>query len=211
LEFSEGTLAWAGSNTTFEFRRGLNELDLIRGRVLHISSPGSSRRKGLEEKGETVGTALSIRTSEAEVTATGTTFFIDRNPDSKTTRIGVLANSPDSPVAVNGTRQGTSELRAGQVVSVVDGVVGTVVDFDLLWFYRTSQLAAGLGPGQENVVDQKPTSVQRTLEAVRTQTLAAIEEQRMRLEVLPQEGLFPLDLPAPSVPRCEVSLNFFST
>jgi hypothetical protein len=207
LEFSEGTLAWAGSNTTFEFRRRLNELDLIRGRVLHISSPGSTRGKGLEEKDETIGTLLSIKTAEAEVKAIGTTFFVERNPESKTTLIGVLASSLESPVTVSGARKGTAKVHYGQIVSVVDGVVGAVEDFDLLWFYRTSELAAGLGPGQEKLVGEKPTSVQRTLKAVRAKTLAAVEEQRERLELLPQEGLSPLDLPGLCLSDCELSVN----
>lgn len=207
LLFNEGTLARTASNTNFEFRRGLNELDLRRGRILTIITPGSAAGKELEKqdsekKVETTVTTVSIRTSEAQVRATGTTFFAEHNPESKTTRIGVLANSPDGPVTVRGSRGGTAKLRAGTVVSVVDGVVGAVEDFDLQWFYRTSQLAIGLGPGEEKRVAQEPPAVQKTLNAARAKTLAAMEEQMERLEIQPQEEISPLDLPDPSVPRC---------
>lgn len=72
-------------------------------------------------------------------------------------------------------------LQGGQTVVVREGELGPVQEFDLQTFYRSVALAAGLGPGQDEVIAQEPASVQTTLTAVRIETLAAIRTQARRL------------------------------
>jgi hypothetical protein len=79
---------------------------------------------------------------------------------------------------------GTDEvsLLGGQTVAVAGGQLSDIQEFDLAAFYRTVPLAAGLGPGQESVVDQQPDAMQNSLNAVRPATLAAVRRQERRLE-----------------------------
>lgn len=76
----------------------------------------------------------------------------------------------------------TVALKGGQTVSVKNGVVGNVQEFDLKGFYKIITLTNGIGPGQENLVAQEAVPVQETLKAVRIETLAALRNQTKRIE-----------------------------
>jgi hypothetical protein len=69
----------------------------------------------------------------------------------------------------------------GQTVNIKNDVIGNPAEFNLTTFYRGEPIAAGLGPGQETLVYVEPSSVQRTLLSVRKRTLAAIENQYIRI------------------------------
>ncbi|WP_066376949.1 MULTISPECIES: hypothetical protein [unclassified Anabaena] len=74
----------------------------------------------------------------------------------------------------------TVALKGGQTVAVKNGRVGNPQEFDLPAFYKTISLAAGLAPGQENLIAQESPPVQETLKAVRVETLAALKNQAQR-------------------------------
>ncbi|MBK1989608.1 hypothetical protein A0J48_019065 [Sphaerospermopsis aphanizomenoides BCCUSP55] len=76
----------------------------------------------------------------------------------------------------------TVNLKGGQTVAVKNGVVGTVQEFDLQGFYKSTNLTRGLAPGQENLIAQEAPPVQETLNFVRTQTLAALRNQTKRIQ-----------------------------
>ncbi len=124
-----------------------------------------------------------IITPEAIVVGRGTVMWVRHDSANQTTLVGALTNNPPSPVIVSNAKgQGVVQLRAGQRVAVIDGVVGQVKDLNLQTFHQTCELAAGLGPGEEKLVAQESPEVQETLNAVRAETLAALRNQLMQPE-----------------------------
>lgn len=120
----------------------------------------------------------SIATSQGTAYASGTAFFVRHNPETRTTQVGVLTDSEAGSVEVTGRESDrTIELRAGQLATIQDGVIAAVEFFDLQRFYETSDLAAGLGPGQDDLIEREPPDVQEVLREVREETLAALDEQ----------------------------------
>ncbi len=122
----------------------------------------------------------SIDTPEGTAYARSTAFFVRHSPETRTTQVGVLTNSTDGGGSVEVTgREGdrTVELRAGQVATIQDGVIAAIDFFDLQRFYDTSDLAAGLGPGQDDLIEREPPDVQEVLREVREETLAALDDQ----------------------------------
>ena len=75
-------------------------------------------------------------------------------------------------------------LRAGQMVSIKEGEVSPIQAFDLQSFYQSSDIAVGLGPGQEDQVLQEPPEVQAILNAIRIKTVEAVATQRVWIEGL---------------------------
>ncbi|NEO89864.1 MAG: hypothetical protein F6K56_06250 [Moorea sp. SIO3G5] len=96
-----------------------------------------------------------------------------------TTQVFSLTNSG---IRVSGQDGDTVVLQGGETVSVTNGIVGEVQSFDLLRFYQTTTLAYGLGPGQNEAIAVEPVEVQKTIRAVRVETLAALEDQRTELD-----------------------------
>uniref|UniRef100_A0ACD5H1T9 Uncharacterized protein n=1 Tax=Desertifilum tharense IPPAS B-1220 TaxID=1781255 RepID=A0ACD5H1T9_9CYAN len=80
---------------------------------------------------------------------------------SNTTQVFALTNS--SVRVSNPNSENVTSLRAGQTVSVIDGTMSLVQNFDLERFYQTSGLAVGLGPGQENLLDVEIPAVREIL------------------------------------------------
>lgn len=70
-----------------------------------------------------------------------------------------------------------STLDGGQTVTVDNGQLGPVKSFDLREFYKTSAIAAGLGPDQAYLLAQQPDAVQDVLRTLRAETQAAIARQ----------------------------------
>lgn len=172
LLFNEGSLVRLGANAMFRFVPGTRSFQLRNGTVLAMFRPGSGGAK--------------IITPEAIVVGRGTVMWVRHDSTSQTTLVGALTNNPPSPVMVSNVKgEGQVQLRAGERVSVIDGVVGQVKDLNLQTFHQTCELAAGLGPGEENLVAQESLEVQETLNAVRAETLAALTNQ-----LLQPAGLF---------------------
>jgi len=166
LIFNEGTLARAPSNTEFRFEPGLRRFELRNGTVLIVIRPGSG--------------SSNVETPNASVTVPGTALFVQYASEDSQTRVGVLTANFEDPIRVsNASGSETVELRGGQVVSVTEGEIGPVQTFDLATFYRTSELAAGLGPGQQDVIAQQESpAARKTLRAVRPEALAALAQQQ---------------------------------
>lgn len=164
LLFNEGSLVRVGANAMFRFVPGTRSFQLRNGTVLAIFRPYSG--------------GGTISTPQARVIGRGTVMWVRHNSASKTTLVGALTDNPPSAVTVSNIKgEGTIQLKAGQRVSVIDGVVGKVKDLNLQTFYQTCELAAGLGPEQEKLVVQESPKVQETLKAVRAETLAALTNQ----------------------------------
>lgn len=164
LLFNEGTLARIGANAMFRFIPGTRSFQLRNGTVLAMFRPGSGGGK--------------IITPEAIVVGRGTVMWVRHDSNSQTTLVGALTNNPPSPVSVSSAKgKGTVQLRGGQRVSVVNGVVGSIKNLNLQTFHQTCDLAAGLDSGEEKLVAQESPEVQKTLNAVRAETLAALRNQ----------------------------------
>ncbi|MEM7759115.1 MAG: FecR family protein, partial [Cyanobacteria bacterium P01_A01_bin.40] len=130
--FNEGTLVRTGAGTTFRFPPGKRSFELTSGAALIMIRP---------EQGQS-----TINTPEAKVVSQGTALFVQHNPQSNSSLIGVLTNSPAGLVEVSSADGKISlQLQAGQFVSIVQGVVGLVEHFVLPMFYETVELSAGLG------------------------------------------------------------------
>ena len=187
LLFNEGTLVRTGAGTTFHFPPGKRSFELTSGAALIMIRP---------EQGQS-----TITTPEAQVTSQGTALFVQHEPQTSSSLIGVLTDSPAGLVRVQSLNgEVTINLQAGQFVSVVGGVVGLVEQFVLPMFYETVELAAGLGlnpEAMEELIAQEPAEVQATIRAVQLEAIEPLQNQlkwlqnlcRIRIET---ENLAPL-------------------
>ena len=187
LLFNEGTLVRTGAGTTFHFPPGKRSFELTSGAALIMIRP---------EQGQS-----TITTPEAQVTSQGTALFVQHEPQTSSSLIGVLTDSPAGLVRVQSLDgEVTINLQAGQFVSIVQGVVGLVEQFVLPMFYETVELAAGLGldsEAMEQSIAREPPEVQATIKAVQAEAIEPLQNQlkwlqslcRIRIET---ENLAPL-------------------
>jgi hypothetical protein len=162
--FNEGTLVRTGAGTIFRFPSGTRNFELTSGAALIMIRPGQGQS--------------NISTPEAQVVSQGTALFVQHDPKSNASLVGVLTNSPNGPVKVtNSEGNVTIELNAGQFVSIIDGAVGIVEHFILPMFYETVELSSGLGVGQENLMAAESPEVQTTINAVRAEALQPLQNQ----------------------------------
>ncbi len=164
LLFNEGTLVRTGAGTTFRFPPGRRNFELTSGAALIMIRP---------DRGES-----TITTPEAKVVSQGTALFMQHDPQTQSSLIGVLTESPAGLVRVSTANGDVSiQLQAGQFVSIVQGVVGLVEYFVLPMFYETIELAAGIGAGQEQAVAQELPEVQATIRAVQAEAIRPLRNQ----------------------------------
>jgi hypothetical protein len=197
LLFNEGSLARIGSSATFRFKPGLRRFDL-RGGVFKAETIFELRNGTAVVMTPSGSTGTTIETPEnridlmAMVLPPGTETLPPNETDgavaityNSLTKIGQVFNLTNLPVKVSNL-DGTQFqiLKAGETVTMTNGVIGPVQTFDLQKFYQTSKLAAGLGPGQEALVAQESANVQLILNKVRKQTLAGLETQKSWIEGL---------------------------
>ena len=184
LLFNEGTLVRTGAGTIFRFPPGRRNFELTSGAALIMIRP---------DQGES-----TITTPEARVVSQGTALFMQHDPQTNSSLIGVLTESPAGLVNVSTVNGDVSiQLQAGQFVSIVQGVVGLVEYFVLPMFYETIELAAGLGTGQEKLLAQESPEVQTTIRAIQAEAIGPLKNQlawlngfcRIGVET---EGLSPL-------------------
>ncbi len=165
--FNDGSLVRTGAGTTFRFPPGKRRFELTSGAALIMIRP---------EQGKS-----TINTPEAKVVSQGTALFVQHNPESNSSLIGVLTNSPAGLVEVSSADgKVTLQLQAGQFVSIVQGVVGLVEHFVLPMFYETVELAAGLGmkpQEMEALLAKEPTEVQTTIRAVQAEAIDPLQNQ----------------------------------
>lgn len=162
--------------------------ELKEGTVLSMNPPSSLLTEIITPQSEiAVAAALSVpadqrgRGGETLTAAKRSSAVIVRHESAKnTTQVFSLTNSSIRVTSLQGGN--TVILQGGETVSVTNGVVGTKQVFDLLRFYQTTELANGLGPGQEQAIGKEPVEIQQTIRKVRVETLSALEDQRTRLE-----------------------------
>ncbi len=176
LLFNEGTLVRTGENTTFRFPPGRRNFEITNGSSLIMIRPGLG--------------ASQINTPQAVIVARGTALFVQHDQARNKSIIGVLTESPAGPVTVTNLAEDTTvQLGPGQFVSVANGVIGLVENFILPVFYTTTDLAAGLAPGQEAFVSQQSEAVQQTMNAVRAESIPPLTNQTAWLGNLCQAGV----------------------
>jgi hypothetical protein len=164
LLFNEGTLVRTGAETIFRFPPGKRSFELTSGAALVIIRP---------DKGES-----HIETPEAKIVSHGTALFVQRDPKLNSSIVGVLTNNPAGLVDVfNRDGKVRLQLQAGQFVSIVNGVMGLVEHFVLPMFYETIELSRGLGTTDLTLIANEPPEVQKTLNAVRAETLEPLQNQ----------------------------------
>ncbi|MEM8830366.1 MAG: FecR family protein [Cyanobacteria bacterium P01_G01_bin.19] len=205
--FDEGTLVRTGAGTTFRFPQGKRRFELTSGAALIVIRP---------EQGQS-----TINTPQAKVVSQGTALFVQHDPNSNASLVGVLTESPAGLVKVTGANgEVTLQLQAGQFVSIVQGVVGLVEHFVLPMFYETAELSAGLGmtsPEQESAIAQEPPEVQATIKAVQAEAIGPLKNQIAWLEGFCQlnvetQNIAPfLQLLGMGVSEARVSLEIPST
>ncbi|WP_449418577.1 hypothetical protein [Phormidium nigroviride] len=161
----QDTIVRLGESTSFVFPEGLREYQLNNGTIVSMIRPG----KG----------GGTVKTPQASVVARGTGMYIQQCSDRKVALFAILTNNNAEvePTRVVNGRGDRVSLRAGQLVRVVDGTIQSVQTFNLRSFYQTNAMGAGLGPNQENVVNESPTDVQPVFREVRQETIAAVNNQ----------------------------------
>lgn len=204
LLFNEGTLVRTGAGTIFRFPSGTRSFELTSGAALIMIRPGQGQS--------------NISTPEAKVVSQGTALFVQHDPNSNASLIGVLTNSPNGPVKVTNTNGDVSiELNAGQFVSVINGAVGIVESFILPMFYETVELSSGLGAGQESLIATESPEVQATINAVRAEALEPLKNQTAWLNGFCRFNVDPQQVPAlmqwlgVGVPGAQLSLKLPQT
>ena len=174
LLFNEGTLVRTGAGTTFRFPPGKRSFELTSGAALIMIRP---------EQGQS-----TISTPEAQVTSQGTALFVQHDPKTSSSLVGVLTNSPAGLVKVESLNgEVTLHLQAGQFVSIVQGVVGLVEHFVLPLFYETVELSAGLGSDPETLealIAKEAPEVQATIRAVQAEAIEPLQNQLNWLQSL---------------------------
>ena len=161
----QDTIVRLGESTSFVFPEGLREYQLNNGTIVSMIRPG----KG----------GGTVKTPQASVIARGTGMYIQQCSDRKVALFAILTNNNAEvePTRVVNGRGDRVSLRAGQLVRVVDGTIQSVQTFNLRSFYQNNPMGAGLGPNQENVVNESPTDVQPVFREVRQETIAAVNSQ----------------------------------
>ncbi|MBE9044068.1 FecR domain-containing protein [Pleurocapsales cyanobacterium LEGE 10410] len=172
--FDEGTLVRTGAGTTFRFPQGKRSFELTSGAALIIIRP---------EQGQS-----TVNTPEAKIVSQGTALFVQHDPQSSSSLIGVLTNSPAGLVKVSSADGDvTLQLQAGEFITVVRGIVGLVQHFVLPMFYETVELSAGLGSKPEDIeaiIARESPEVQATLRAVQAEAIEPLKNQTAWLQGL---------------------------
>jgi hypothetical protein len=185
LLFNEGSLARIGSSAVFRFVPGTRSFQLRNGTALIMSLPGQVATKIETPGGEVLAQALPPVDPGASPTAPpaaiAMALAIHYDAATNTGQYFVLTNGYVTLTDLQGTQ---ITLLAGQTVQILNGVMGPVQTFDLKAFYGSSQLAVGLGPGQERFVLQEIPPVQDSLTIIRRATLAALAAQTRQIEGL---------------------------
>ena len=165
--FNEGTLVRTGAGTTFRFPPGKRRFELTSGAALVMIPP---------ELGQSV-----ISTPQAKVVSKGTALFLQHDPQTDASLIGVLTNSPAGLVEISSNDgEITLQLQAGQFVSIIHGVVGFVEHFVLPIFYETVELSAGLGlnpEAMEMAIANESEAVKATIRAVQAEAIEPLKNQ----------------------------------
>ncbi len=199
LLFNEGSLARIGSNAIFRFKPGMRRFELpngvraetifeLRNGVAVVLNPPGSSGTTVETPQAKIEFLASTATEAPTepnilpISSKSSAIAIVHDGASNTTQAFNLTRQPVKISNLDGTQ--FKILQAGETLSVKNGVIGDIQTFDLDKFYKTTQLASGLGPGQKALVAQESPRVQEILNAVRKETIAAWESQKLWIEGL---------------------------
>ena len=160
-QFNDGSIVRSAPETNFTFHPNRLNIQLVDGEILVMVKPGSG--------------GSEVQTAVATVKTPGTTFLISHRAGRKETLVKVLTSCP---VTVTSKKGQIVTLTAGQSIDVTSEEIASIQNFDLQEFYKNERLGAGLGQRQAAMPTQKSPEVQKTLKAIRQETVAAITAQR---------------------------------
>lgn len=157
--FSDGSLARVGEQAHLQFWPHTRDLRLSQGTVALFVSLSQGR--------------TTLQTPNAIVGINSSGMVVRHVPSRKLTLVMALANSPTGPVSITVTATGQEfTLDAGQMAFIGDNNL-QVVEFDLLEFYQTSDLLAGLQLANPNY----HPAADEPLAALRPNLLQALNQQ----------------------------------
>jgi hypothetical protein len=164
LRFNDGSLARVGERATFRFIPNTRNFRLSDGTMLLLIPPGRGRS--------------TIQTPSAVTGIQGSALVVRHVEARDLTMVMALTNNPAGAMTVTMANcdpgsECTSEytLSAGEMV-IIQGDQAEVLDFDLLQFYETSAITAGLELNNPSSnIDLGPD-----LNQVRQETLDALED-----------------------------------
>ncbi len=130
LLFNDGSLARVGEQTSLYFLPNARRLSLSQGTAAVFVPPDQGR--------------TTLVTPNATIGLNSTGVVVRYVPSRGLTLVMALANSPSGPVSITaGQLEQETILFAGQMAFISSDTL-QIVEFDLLEFYQTSQLMAGL-------------------------------------------------------------------
>lgn len=195
LLFNEGSLARIGSNGIFRFIPGMRGFQLRNGIALIMSLPNSAATRIEALEGQVVAEIppmpANVSPPSPNVSPTSAeyqNFYKNSSTllmvaDAKLGKVEAY-NLTLKDITLRDAQGNTRVLRSGETVTFSNGKFGEVKQFNLQRLHQTSQLATGLGIGQEKFLQQESPPVQRSLTAVRVATIAALNLQQRALEGL---------------------------
>lgn len=169
LLFNEGSLARIGGNSLFRFEPGTRNFQLDSGTTIVMFPPGSL--------------GGTITTPNATVEANGSIVWVKQDAVTQATFIGALtagatSSTQATPVVVVVEESGDRvELQMGERLTLRPGQPPEVKLLHLPTFHAACKLAAGLGPGEADALEQEMPEVRATLQATRTDTMQALKQQ----------------------------------
>ncbi|MDY7012972.1 MAG: FecR family protein [Cyanobacteriota bacterium] len=190
VRFNDRSLARLGEQAVFRFSPGMRTVDLTRGTLILLVSPGQGR--------------TGVRTPNAAAGIRGSALFVRYIPETDTTLLGALTNSGIEVFDRSGTER--LELEAGQMAVMVEDRIDRVYNFDLDTFYQTSPLMQDLDLTE---VDET-ASPDEPMNQIRAEVREGLETQ----DPIPSaEALVNPDFmrlpPAPATPQASVELQDF--
>ncbi|MGG6240835.1 FecR domain-containing protein [Nodosilinea sp. AN01ver1] len=157
--FNDGSLTRIGEQANLRFWPNTRSLYLSQGTAAVFVPPGQGR--------------TIVQTANATVGLNSTAVVVRYVPSRQLTLIMALATASTGPVLVTGTTTGQEFALYGGQMAFVNEANLQIVEFDLLEFYQTSDLMAGLRLGDPNY---RP-SADEPLTALRPNLLEALAEQ----------------------------------
>lgn len=128
--FNDGSLTRVGEQANLRFWPQTRKLLLNQGTVALFVPPDQGR--------------TTIQTPNATVGLNSTAVVVRYVPSRQLTLVMALADSPTAPVLVTAAETGQELALYGGQMAFIGGGSWQVVEFDLLEFYQTSALMAGL-------------------------------------------------------------------
>ncbi len=128
--FNDGSLTRVGEQASLQFWPDTRQLLLNQGTVALFVPPNQGR--------------TTVRTPNATVGLNSTAVVVRYVPSRQLTLVMALADLPTAPVLVTAAETGQELALYGGQMAFIGGGSWQVVEFDLLEFYQTSALMAGL-------------------------------------------------------------------